>query len=148
MLRVYLFLYLIDLLDSILSFFFFFIFLFSILVPLLKNLVYSKEYLPENTLNQCSDDIDNDDMHEAEITHDVSIKLRIFPRMVEGDHRPPCFSEDLNHYILSLNKATEGRVLSVHLITVIPFNGIGIVENLHSDDCKDKEEEHEKRHEL
>ncbi len=110
----------------------------------LENSVDCEEDLPKDALCEGSDDVDDYEVHEAEVEHSVAIILRIFPAVIEGNHRPACLCHDLNHNILSLYEGFKGRVLLVHVIGWGSVQRDGVVEKLHADDGKDIKEEEKK----
>lgn len=73
--------------------------LLGLTLTLLKDSVNSQKHLPKDTLNKCSDDIDDGDMAETKEEHDISVVVRRTPAEIVCYHRPSSLCKDLHHHV-------------------------------------------------
>jgi hypothetical protein len=123
-----------DFLCSLFIFLLFLLFLDGLSLPFSEDGIDCKIDFPEDALDECGNDIDNDDVHEAKIGHDIAIVLRVAPAVVKGDHRPPSLGQYLDHNVMGLNESSEGGELLVLVIVRRAFGCVAVVEELHADD--------------
>ena len=119
-----------------------------VIVQILEDFVDGEEDLPEDTLDEGGDDVDDGDVAEAEEERDVPEVLRRSPAVVEGDHRPACLCEYLHHDVHALGEGGEAAELDVLVVGGHALGGVEVVEDLHAEDDVDVEEEGEEVHEL
>lgn len=91
------------LLGFVYDFLLFELFLKAIFISGGEDSIDGEENLPEDALDECGYHIDNGDMKEAEVEHDVGEVLGCSPAVIERHIRPPCLSQHHHHKLHSSN---------------------------------------------
>ena len=124
------------------------ILLLGLVVSIGKYFVNSEIDLPENPLDEGAKDEHYHKVHEAKIEHDVAVVLGVSPAVVKGHSGPSLLYHDLDHHKLGLEEVSEGGELGIAVVLRRARCGIGVVEELHTQDCEGEEGEEDEGDEL
>lgn len=81
-------------------------------------------------------------MHEDEKSDDIAIIILLSPAIAHSHCRPATLSKDLHHYVLWVDKSFEvGKLVEDVVTTVLVYFLLSLIENLHSEYAKYKEDE-------
>lgn len=119
----------------------------GVFVPGGEDGVHCEKHLPEDALDERGDHVDDGDMQQAEVEHDVGEILGGAPAVIEGHRGPPRLGQNLHHVFHRIHQRFEIGELLVLVVGGVAAGRVEVVEELHAQDRVYVEDEDEQGHE-